>query len=89
MTSPTSFSRSVENSVVTARAARRPSKRITLRQASNMMAAVRFAREIGTPLDAHATIHWLERMVVTILTVDASQNYVQASTSGSNVVASL
>ena len=44
-----------------------------------MMAAVRFAREIGTPLDAHATIHWLERMVVTILTiVDASQNYVQA-----------
>ena len=37
---------------------RRASKRITLRQASNMMAAVRFARDIGTPLNAHATIHW-------------------------------
>lgn len=37
---------------------RSASKRITLRQASNMMAAVAFARQIGTPLNAHATIHW-------------------------------
>src|SRR5262245_58249415 len=36
----------------------RASKRITLRQASNMMDALEFAREIGTPLNAHATIHW-------------------------------
>jgi hypothetical protein len=36
----------------------RASKRITMCQASNMMAAVRFARQIGTPLLAHATIHW-------------------------------
>jgi hypothetical protein len=37
----------------------RASRRITLHQASNMMAAVRFARDIGTPLNAHATIHWV------------------------------
>ena len=37
---------------------RSASKRITLRQASNMMAGVAFARQIGTPLNAHATIHW-------------------------------
>lgn len=36
----------------------RSNKRITMRQATNMMAAVRFAREIGTPLNVHATIHW-------------------------------
>jgi hypothetical protein len=30
-----------------------------LRQASNIMAAVAFARQIGTPLNAHATIHWV------------------------------
>jgi hypothetical protein len=36
----------------------RASKRITLRQATNLMEAVTFAREIGTLLDAHATIHW-------------------------------
>jgi hypothetical protein len=36
----------------------RASKRISLGQATNMMAAVAFAREIGTPLNAHATIHW-------------------------------
>jgi hypothetical protein len=29
-----------------------------MRQATNLMAAVRFAREIGTLLNAHATIHW-------------------------------
>src|SRR5262245_28233422 len=34
-------------------------KRITPRQAENMMAALRFAGEIGTPLNAHATIHWV------------------------------
>jgi hypothetical protein len=38
---------------------RRASKRLTLPQASNIMAAVTFAREIGTPLNAHATIHWV------------------------------
>jgi hypothetical protein len=37
----------------------RATKRLTLPQASNMMAAVRFAREIGTPLNVHATIHWV------------------------------
>jgi hypothetical protein len=36
----------------------RVTKRINFRQAANMMAAVAFAREIGTPLNAHATIHW-------------------------------
>jgi hypothetical protein len=36
----------------------RVSKRITMRQASNMMDAVAFARQIGAPLNAHATIHW-------------------------------
>ena len=36
----------------------RASKRITMRHASNMMLAIRFAREIGRPLIAHATIHW-------------------------------
>jgi hypothetical protein len=30
-----------------------------MRQASNMMEAVIFARETGTPLNAHATIHWV------------------------------
>jgi hypothetical protein len=34
------------------------SKRINMRQATNMMAGVAFARQIGTPLNAHATIHW-------------------------------
>ena len=37
---------------------RRASKHITLRQATNLMEAVAFAREIGAPLNAHATIHW-------------------------------
>ncbi len=37
----------------------RPTKRITLRQATNLMEAVAFARETGTPLNAHATIHWV------------------------------
>jgi hypothetical protein len=36
----------------------RTSKRITMRQACNMMAAVAHARQSGTPLIAHATIHW-------------------------------
>jgi len=29
-----------------------------MRQASSMMQAIRFAREVGRPLIAHATIHW-------------------------------
>lgn len=37
----------------------RTSKRITVRQAINLMEAVSFAREIETPLNAHATIHWV------------------------------
>ncbi len=37
----------------------RASKRITMRQAENLMAAVAFARQIGTTLNAHATIHWV------------------------------
>jgi hypothetical protein len=36
----------------------RPSKRITMRQATNMMEGVRYARGIGMPMNAHATIHW-------------------------------
>ena len=36
-----------------------PARGFTLRQAKNPMAAVAFAREIGTPLNAHATIHWV------------------------------
>ena len=37
----------------------RPTKRITLRQAKNLMEAVAYARETGTPLNAHATTHWV------------------------------
>jgi hypothetical protein len=35
------------------------STHITLRQATNMMEAVAFARRIGTPLNCHLTIHWI------------------------------
>jgi hypothetical protein len=38
--------------------ANRASKRITMRQASNMMEAVAFAKFIDLPLGAHLTIHW-------------------------------
>jgi len=37
---------------------RRASTRIDMRQASNMMAAVAFAKRIDLPLVAHLTIHW-------------------------------
>jgi len=37
---------------------RRASKRISMRQASNMMEAVAFAKLIGLPLVAHLTIQW-------------------------------
>ncbi len=37
----------------------RGSTLITLSQATNMMGALAFAREVGTPLNAHATIHWV------------------------------
>jgi hypothetical protein len=37
----------------------RRTKRLTVAQASNLVQAVSFAREIGTPLNAHATIHWV------------------------------
>jgi hypothetical protein len=43
----------------TVRRSRDATKRITLRQAENLMAALAFAREIGMPLNAHATIHWV------------------------------
>jgi hypothetical protein len=36
----------------------KPSNRMTLRQARSMMKGLAFAREIGTPLNAHLTIHW-------------------------------
>jgi hypothetical protein len=36
----------------------RGSKRITMRQATNMMEAVAFAKMIGLPLVAHLTVHW-------------------------------
>jgi hypothetical protein len=48
---------SIENSNATT--ARRPSKRVSIRQAQNMVEAIEFAREVGTPLVAHATIHWV------------------------------
>ena len=37
----------------------RATTRITLRQATNLMDAVAYARQIGTPLNTHATIHWV------------------------------
>lgn len=43
----------------TERPARQSSNRISMRQAQNMIEALAFAREIGTPLNAHATIHWV------------------------------
>jgi hypothetical protein len=67
----------------------RASKRITMRQASNMMAAVRFAREIGTPLNAHATIHWAGTKSAMILTVGCSLRFVKALTNGLGVTALL
>src|SRR6187397_2959377 len=36
----------------------RPSKYIGMRQASNIMEAVAFAKSIDLPLVAHLTIHW-------------------------------
>src|SRR6476619_7543430 len=36
----------------------RASKYITMRQATNIIEAVRFARLIGRPLAAHLTLHW-------------------------------
>ncbi len=36
----------------------RASKYITMRQATNIIEAVRFAKSIGLPLVAHLTIHW-------------------------------
>jgi hypothetical protein len=36
----------------------RASKYITMRQATNIMEAVRFAKMIGLPLVAHLTVHW-------------------------------
>jgi hypothetical protein len=38
---------------------RHPSKLISLWQAQNLMEALVFAREIGTPLNPHVTIHWV------------------------------
>jgi hypothetical protein len=35
------------------------STHVTLRQSSNLMEALAFARKIGTPLNTHATIHWI------------------------------
>jgi hypothetical protein len=41
------------------RGPRKPTKRISTCQAEKMMEALAFAREMGTPLNAHATIHWV------------------------------
>jgi len=41
------------------RTSRQPTARINMRQARNMVDAVAFAREIGTSLNAHVTIHWV------------------------------
>ena len=35
------------------------STRLTLRQATNLINAVAFARALETPLNAHATVHWV------------------------------
>src|SRR5262245_10407934 len=51
--SPITFGKQVGQSL------HRGTKRITLPQAENMMAALAFALEIGAPLNAHATIHWV------------------------------
>jgi hypothetical protein len=40
------------------RGPRKPNKHIKTRQARNMMEGLAFARDIGTPLTAHLTIHW-------------------------------
>lgn len=40
------------------RGPRRSTKRINTRQARNMMEALAFAREIGTPLNTHLIVHW-------------------------------
>ena len=40
------------------RRSRKPTKRISLRQARNMMEGLFFAREIGMPLNTHVIIHW-------------------------------
>ena len=37
---------------------RKPTKRISLRQARYMMEGLAFAREIGLPLNTHLIIHW-------------------------------
>lgn len=68
---------------------RSASKRITLRQASNMMAGVAFARQIGTPLNAHATIHWAGTKVGDDPDGRLFARSVKASTSGLSDRASL
>jgi hypothetical protein len=64
-------------------------KRITLRQAENMMAALAFAREIGAPLNVHATIHWRGLPSAMIRKVRFSREYGRDWTSGSRDRASV
>jgi len=46
------------SSSVRRRLPRKPSSFITQRQAENLIEGLRFARDVGTPLNAHLTIHW-------------------------------
>jgi hypothetical protein len=56
---------------------RKPTKRIHLRQARNMMEGLSFAREIGRPLNTISSFTGVERLRVTILT----GSYLQSSAS--------
>jgi hypothetical protein len=51
--------RSIDSDTVTTSAAPRATTRISMRQAKSLIEALAFAREIGAPLNAHATIHWV------------------------------
>jgi hypothetical protein len=68
---------------------RRATKRLTLPQASNMMAAVTFAREIGTPLNAMPRfIGSAPKQAMTPM-VSASPRFVKDWTNGSSAKAFL
>jgi hypothetical protein len=62
----------------------RAGKRITLPQASNIMAAVTFAREIGTPLNAMPPFIGLVLKLVMTQMVSASPRFGKESTNGSS-----
>jgi len=70
------------------RSPRKPSRRINTRQARSIMEGLAFARQTGTPLNAHLTIHWggtgAARGRETIRTGRGSQGCATFSTSGLN-----